>query len=239
MKKILLLFVFHIVFTTFLFSQSDSTSYLFPKIITEGTTRYCNFSKLNNILIDNGFNEFSDDIFGISLGYWSYDLKKKSYSTFVFSLFLDQQNSVGNIKSSKLEIAEFAIQYHRIISNRPKWFIYPYLGLGSSLGRLTLSETVNKLDFEESVSDISIIETNTKKYFTNVPIVFANLGIGVDRKITFLSNDIFFGLTLGYKFSTKSDWGYANSPRMNLGGFEIAVRFRPEFSEKYINKLIN
>ncbi len=213
------------------YTQSDTTS-MKSGFYYGATNKYCNFRGLNNAMRNAGIPELENNIMGFSLGLTSRYYDKNSYSSSTLTLFevgsLDKEN---NNKKAKITILELAIEMHWVISKSSKWFIYPCYGLGLSASKLKLTETVNNLNFNQSVSDLSIDEKYTKEYFTDNPLFFANVGLGLDRKIQIQNYDFYIGFSLGYRLSTRSTWNYEDSPFIDYSGLEYKIIMRLELDK--------
>jgi len=218
------------------FSQNDTLLVVKNGFTYQASIRYSDFSKLNNALIDNGFNELNKDNLFFSLGFTSRIIDDKSYASILLSYARIEPSIQNNSKKALMDVFEIALESQRIISNNPKWLLYPYFGFGCNYSRMKLTEKVVNFDFNESVSNLSTSEENVKKYFLRNPLFFGNIGLGIDRKLKIFGDDFYIGYSLGYKFSTKSDWGYKESPSLSFGGLEFKIKIRVEYNDKYKNK---
>jgi hypothetical protein len=218
------------------YSQNDSLIIIRQGLTYQVSFRYINLSNLNNALIENGFNNFKKDNLGISLGITSRIIDEKSYMSSLLNYSKIESLNDDNSKKATIDVFEIAIESQRIISNSPKWLFYPYFGFGCGYSRMKLTEKIINFDFNESISNLSTSEENVKNYFLKNPLFYGNIGLGIDRKLKIFGDDFYIGYSLGYKFSTKSDWGYKESPRLSFGGLEFKVKIRVEYNEKYKNK---
>lgn len=217
------------------YSQEDSLIVYKYGFIYETNVRYSNFSNLNKVLKTNGFDEFNEEYFGFSFGITSRIIDQKTYVSSFLNYIRNESYNQENNKKASVEVVEIAVESHHVISKSPKWYLYPYLGFGLSSSRMQLTETLLNLDFNESISELATNEVNSKNYNLRNPLIFGNIGFGIDRKFKFFGNDFYVGYSLGYKFSTKSDWGYEESPGLNFGGLEHKVKIRIEYNQRYKN----
>jgi len=215
------------------YTQNDTISSQKKGFIFESSSRNMNFSSLNELLSISGFPRIDNNVIGFSLGRTYRFSDMNSYGSGVITfLETESSNSEGDSKSAVIRMLELAAEMHWVVSKSPKWFIYPYYGFGISASKLKLTEKITNLTFEESISDLSANKENSREYYSEYPLLFANLGIGIDRKIKISSIDYYLGLSLGYRLSTKSNWGYAGSPSINYNGFEFKLKVRFEINNE-------
>ena len=111
--------------------------------------------------------------------------------------------------------------YFDLVSN-PKWLVYPYVGFGFGWVYLTLYDNVNaQTSFASSISNLS---NPTSKTWTDF-YVYANAGIGFERKFRILVYDFYAGLSGGYRLSTNANFresyqNYSDAPSVRLSGLE-------------------
>lgn len=229
-----------ILFISFLSGHAHNDTIISHKsgFIFEPSNRYYSFSSLNKVLKNAGFSRVENNVFGFSVGRTSRFTDKNSYgSYFVTLLETEVPNSENSNKKASIIIIELATEMHWVISKSSKWLIYPYSGIGLSYSRLKLTETVTDLTFDQILSDLSLEEKNEKYLHNKEPLFFANIGIGIDYKMVISNIDYYLGLSLGYKLSTKSDWGYAGSPTTNYNSFEFKLKMRFEANNKEVKHI--
>jgi hypothetical protein len=191
-----------------------------------------NLKSLNSVLTNNGYNAIDDNLFSISIGISSRREDSRNFGTATISYY--ETNSLieaSTSKTAELEFIELGVQAHRILSNSTNWLAYPYIGFGLSIGRLSLSQKTESLSFNESINDLSLNEKHEKVYTTPHPMAHANFGIGIDRRFALNQNTIFLGFNIGYKLTSRTNWGYSTSKSMGFSGFEFSItgRIEPKF----------
>lgn len=224
-----------ILFASFLsvHSHNDTITGYKAGFLFEPSGRFYNFSPLNKVLKNAGFSGVENNAIGFSMGHTSRFTDKNSYgSYFVTLLETDVPNSENINKKAGIIIIELATEMHWVISKSSKWLIYPYSGIGISYSRLKLTETLTDLTFDQVLTDISLEEKNEKYLYNKEPLIFANIGIGIDHKMMISNMDHYLGLNLGYRLSTKSDWGHAGSPTTNYNCLELKLKMRFERNNK-------
>jgi len=226
-----------IFFYQTVFSQVDTSITVKNGFYFESARRFCNLNELNKDLKNAGYSELDNNYVGFSIGCASRFSDKNSYGTAQMTfLSIGPMNKDTNSKNGDIYTLELSTEMHCVISKSSKWFVYPYYGFGIDYSMLKLTETVNQMNFNQSISDLSSKEKNIKKYYMDMPLVFVNLGIGIDRKIRIHETNYYIGLGLGYRLSTKSRWGYNDSPSISYTGFEFKVRIRFEFENTWSRK---
>ena len=205
------------------YSQSDSMKVFKWGIHFEMINMECNLSNLNKTLNAAGISEIDNRFLGISLGTNSRRLNKKTYSTGNFTwLFSNSPTKPNDSINARINIYEFSTGMNWVLSKSEKWLLYPYYGFGISISKMKITKNIS---FNQSNSDLS----SQADYKNEFPLFFIDAGLGVDRKIMIQKMDAFIGLNIGYRLSTRSGWGYTNSPATNYSGFEIKARVRTDF----------
>jgi hypothetical protein len=213
------------------YSQTDSIPKSLIGFNIETHMRQYHFNSLNENLISAGFNDLIE-FQGISLGLSDRYVDKNSYVTATLTWLFSTEMGNAN-KKATINILDISTEMHWVLSKSPKWFIYPYLGFGYGLSILNLSEKVNN-SFNTSIQNLSVQDKNVKNYFSD-PLLFIDIGAGIDRKIHIFKNNYYVGLSLGYRLSTNSKWNIESSPLVRYSVFEMKARIRFE----YINKIIS
>jgi hypothetical protein len=197
--------------------------------------RYCNFTNLNSALENYDFSGLQTRISGYGLGLTMRDLNSSSYLSFYFTYYNVKPMKDDVEKLSQIQILEISNEFNIVLTKKSKWIFYPNIGYGINLCRLTLSDRTNELNFPESISNFTLLDS--KSYSSEKPIFWGNIGIGFERKFKLLSDYLYLGMNLGYKITSSTDWGFNDSPRTNFSGFEYKVRARIEiFPKKYKTK---
>jgi hypothetical protein len=229
MRKLLVLFTVSVLFYYDGQSQTDSLTKGRIGICFESSIRNYNLKTLNNELSSAGFNELLE-FQGYSLGISYRDLNKNSYATVKITWI--QSNRTDSSRKAYLDILELSSEMHWILSKSQKWFLYPYLGFGYGYSFLSVSENTENRNFISSIQNLSQEDRYVKRYFSKYPLLFLNVGAGLDRKIHISLYDFYIGLNVGYRLSTNSSFIIHGSPLNRYNCLELNGRFRFEFNKK-------
>ncbi len=231
MRKTLILIIISGLFHQNGLSQIDSLPKGKIGITIEANFRNYNFNKLNSELSSAGFNELLE-FEGYSLGISGRDLDKNSYATAKIAWI--QSSRTDSTRKAYLDILELSSEMHWVLSKSKKWFLYPYLGLGSGYSYLSLSENTENSNFTGSIQNLNTEDRYVKRYFSRSPLFFLNVGAGIDRKIQISFYDFYIGLNMGYRLSTNSSFKIDGSPLNRYNCLEINGRVRFELNKKFI-----
>ena len=223
MKQSITLIALSIFLSSTGYSQDNSTNSYKWGIHYEVIGKYNNdLVQLNNTLKTAGIGEINNGFLGFSIGTYSRPANKKSYATANLTWLGSQSHKTFNDSiTSRINVFELSTEMHWVVSNNINWYLYPYYGFGMSISHLKIRE---EIPFKQSITDLS----NQQGYISEFPLFFANLGVGIDRFIKIQKFETFIGLNFGYRFSTKSGWGYIDSPSVGYSGFAIKARVRIE-----------
>jgi hypothetical protein len=212
-------------------SQTDSLIKGKIGISLETNIRNYNFKSLNNELNIAGFNELLE-FEGYSIGISDRDLNKNSYATVKITWI--QSNRTDSSRKAYLDILELSSEMHWVLTKSQKWFLYPSVGFGTGYSFLSLSQKIENRNFTSSIQNLTSEDRYVKRYFSKSPLLFLNVGAGLDRKIHILPYDFYIGLNLGYRLSTNSSFVIQGSPLNRYNCFELNGRVRVEFNKKII-----
>ena len=194
------------------------------------------FSRLSNVLVQNGFPALNQTYGGMSFGVSARPSNKDSY--FTGKIFILNTYSAYNAQtdSKGAAILNYGLhdEWHLDLVKNNKWRIGPEFGFGVSIVRLKLFERVSTPpDFAATLSPTIVTYTEKKLYSTSY---FINAGIGVDRKFKIGYLDFYFGMGAGYRLSTpaafREKYQYnIDSPSVRLSGFQYDFKLRFEIRE--------
>lgn len=237
--KITLLFILLLVLSGCLFAQEDSIQK--PIKLKRGFYEDVpfiigDFSRLNDILIQNGFPGLEQAYGGISFGVSARPSNKDSYFTAkIFILNTGSQYDVNNdAKKSSIRFVGLQEDWHLDLVKNKKWRVGPDFGFGFGIQRLKLYEKLyTPTNFAAALSH-SVITHQEKKF--NSAFYFINAGMGIDRKFKFREVDFYFGMGAGYRLSSPAGFSVKyqydiSSPNARLSGFQYAFKFRFEIRE--------
>jgi len=173
---------------------------------------------LNRVLIDNNFPDVTNSL--ISLDFSC--IYKRGRHNFCYDLYVS--NSWDSKTNSQNNESTFSVRggigsYGYDIISTKRLFIFPFVGLGTNIGILNLSNSkVTSTDFGSSLLSFN----GKNSYSVSIPTFV--LGLQGDYNIC---KRLVMDLKLGYNFSLPStslwsmDSGNAlnNGPSVNLGGF--------------------
>lgn len=218
------------------FSQPDTTNTHKTGWVIQSGERDLTFKALNSVFINAGVAQLNNRVFGYSVGITSKSKFKNTYGTATLSFFgANNDEMQAQTLSSSIDLVELALSYHFVITNSPKWLVFPYIGYGAGYGSMKITDLSQTTTFSESIADLTQNDGVKKRYSMEYPYVFANLGLGIDRSITLNNYQLFIGFSGGYKLTSKSGWGYPDLPSIRYGGLEwrVSVRVEPNFRTKY------
>jgi hypothetical protein len=224
-----------LIFTLFFLICKSSIAQIEPstKAVTgfyiKSSNHFTNFHSFNEVLSENGYNALENNLFSFSMGISNRKESSNNFGTATITYYeTSSPTETTTQKTAELNIIELGLQMQRVLSNSKKWQIYPYLGFGLSLARLKMSKKIESLTFSESINEIHIIEKFEKMYMTPTPIVYSNFGLGLDRRIALKGHALYFGLNIGYKLTSKTNWGYPSAITVGFSGIEVSVTSRIE-----------
>ncbi|WPP49004.1 hypothetical protein [Catalinimonas niigatensis] len=196
--------------------------------------------ELNNQLRASNQLPLSPAILGASLGYTLRSSNKNTYSSVRLSYLLGGDDDYEEeLKATRFGLWQLSFDAHYDVIKNPDWLFYPYFNVGTNWATLNVSQINADFTFQQSLGNLSYAEVNEKKYRASF-LLFAELGVGVERKIGISGQDCFVGLSGGYSFSQSEAWTfasiqqYADAPAFNINGLSFEVKFRFEL-QKNIN----
>lgn len=237
--KITLLFILLLVLSGYLFAQEDSIQKpikLKKGFYEDASYIIGNFSRLNDILIQNGFPELEQTYGGFSFGFSARPSNKDSYFTAKIFILSTRSTYYSNNATKGASILSYGLhdEWHLDFVKNRKWRIGPDFGFGFGLLRLKIFERLSTpVNFTATLNP-SIITYHEKKLYS--PSLFANAGLGIDRKVKLKVMDFYVGIGAGYWLNTPAGFSEKyqyniSSPRVRLSGIFYAFKFRFEIRE--------
>ena len=212
----LIVLLFISLFSVYLFSQDKPTSnwYFFGSL----GTQIPKVDNLNKVLIDNNFPDFTNSLISMDLSC----IYKRGKHNFCYDLYVSTSwdskiNSLNNESTFSIRGGIESYGYD-IISNQ-RLFIFPFIGLGTNIGLLNLSNSkIESTDFGTTLLSFN----NKNSYSVTTPTFVIGL-----RGNYNIYKRLVMGLKLGYNFSPTSTTQWmmdngntlSNGPNVNVGGF--------------------
>lgn len=218
------------------FSQPDTTNTHKTGWIIKSGERNFTFKALNSAFNNAGVAQLNNRVFGYSIGLTSRSTSKNSYGSVTLSYFGANDGGMqSQTLSPSIDIVELAFSSQLVLTNSPKWLVFPYVGYGVGYGSMLIINNDQNATFAQSVTDLTQNDGLKKRYNMEQPYAFANIGLGLERGIRIACYQLFIGFSSGYQLTTKSGWGYPDLPSIRYGGLEwrVSVRVEPNFRTKY------
>jgi len=175
--------------------------------------------------------DLNDNILGVSLGFTQRFSDQNSYlaSRFTFFSANDWEDSDDH---TRLTVWEFSTTGHYDLIANNNWLGYPYLGVGANIASLTLL-TQTPTSFQNSLSRPAS-ETLRQRYVTDL-MIFADLGLGIERVLRFSEANVYLGFSGGYRLSFGEPWSldnlrYFSESEFSTQGWMFEVKLRSEIA---------
>lgn len=238
------LFFIFMLLPGFLIAQQDSipnSIKLKRGFYEDGTFIIGDFSRLNEILTQEGFPALEQTYGGVSLGISARPSNKDSYFTgkiFIFSTF-SGYDTYNDSKGASILSYGLHDEWHLDLIKNRKWRIGPDFGFGFGILRLKFFERLSTLSNFASTLNPSLITYEEKKLYS--ASFFMNAGLGIDRKFKINNTDFYFGMGVGYRLSTAGGFSEKyqyniSSPLSRLSGIQYDFKIRFEIREFVTSK---
>lgn len=192
---------------------------------------------LNTQLEAAGQLPLSSAILGVSLGYTLGSLDKNTYSSVRLSYMVGSDDDYEEeFRATRFGLWQLSLDAHYDIIKNFDWLLYPYVSFGTNWASLTVSQVNADVTFQQSLGNLSFAEVSEKKYSANF-LLFAEVGVGVERKIVVTGQECFVGLSGGYSLSQSDAWTISTiyqpteAPAFNINGLSFALKFRFELQK--------
>ncbi len=207
-----------------------------PGFFESGEFIQGDFSKLNSVLVQNGFPALENFYGGISIGATRRPVDKDSYvSARLFFYFAQPDFNTGLPKNSEMIYWGVHEAWHLDFVKNRMWRIGPDVGFGAGFVTLRLTERVATFNsFNASVANFNTHTQLEKKFSSS--FIFLSTGVSAERKFKISVFDFYFGIGAGYRFSTNTKFFegsqlYTDSPKVGLKGVEYNFKIRFEVRE--------
>lgn len=122
--------------------------------------------------------------------------------------------------------------HYDLIAN-DNWLGYPYLGVGANIASLT-TLTQTPTSFQNSL-DNPVNETQRQQYVTDL-MLFADLGLGVERVLRFPEANLYLGVSGGYRLAMGEPWSldnlrYFTESEFSTQGWLFEIKLRSEIAD--------
>lgn len=228
----------------FLIAQQDSV----PEAIKlkrgfyeDGTFIRGDFSRLSEILTQEGFPALEQTYGGISIGISARPSNKDSYFTGKIFILSTSSRYDAYTDSKGASILSYGLhdEWHLDLIKNGKWRVGPDFGFGFGILRLKVFERLSTPSNFAATLSPTIVTYNEKKLYS--ASFFMNAGMGIDRKLKINNIDFYFGMGLGYRLSTPAGFSEKyqyniSSPLSRLSGIQYDFKFRFEIRELVTSK---
>jgi hypothetical protein len=212
--------------------EADSTQLRFGTFISFYNLYPDGLSELNQQLDAAERLDLNDNILGVSLGFTQRFADQNSYLATKFSFFsaTDMEDSDDH---TRLRIWEISTTGHYDLIANDNWLGYPYLGVGANIASLTML-TQTPGSFQSSLSSPAS-ELQRQQYVTDL-MLFANLGMGIERALRFPEATLYLGFNGGYRFSFSEPWSldslrYFTETDFSTQGWMFEIKLRSEITD--------
>ena len=229
----ILFFLPLLLMSSFAFSQeNDSTKIRFGTFVSVYNLYPTALTDLNQQLDAAQRLDLNDNILGVSFGFTQRFADQNSYlaSRFTFFSATDLEDSDDH---TRLRVWEFSATGHYDLIANDNWLGYPYLGVGANIAGLTLL-TQTPDSFQSSLNSPAS-ETLRQQYTTDL-MLFADLGLGVERVLRFSEANIYLGISGGYRLSLGEPWSldnlrYFTESDFSTQGWLFEIKLRSEIAD--------
>ncbi len=229
----ILFFLPLLLISSFAFSQeNDSTKIRFGTFVSVYNLYPTALTDLNQQLDAAQRLDLNDNILGVSFGFTQRFADQNSYlaSRFTFFSATDLEDSDDH---TRLRVWEFSATGHYDLIANDNWLGYPYLGVGANIAGLTLL-TQTPDSFQSSLNSPAS-ETLRQQYTTDL-MLFADLGLGVERVLRFSEANIYLGISGGYRLSLGEPWSldnlrYFTESDFSTQGWLFEIKLRSEIAD--------
>lgn len=229
----ILFFLPLLLISSFAFSQeNDSTKIRFGTFVSVYNLYPTALTDLNQQLDAAQRLDLNDNILGVSFGFTQRFADQNSYlaSRFTFFSATDLEDSDDH---TRLRVWEFSATGHYDLIANDNWLGYPYLGVGANIAGLTLL-TQTPDSFQSSLNSPAS-ETLRQQYTTDL-MLFADLGLGVERVLRFSEANIYLGISGGYRLSLGEPWSLDNlryfiESDFSTQGWLFEIKLRSEIAD--------
>lgn len=222
-----------LLMSSFAYSQeNDSTKIRFGTFVSVYNLYPTALTELNQQLDAAQRLDLNDNILGVSFGFTQRFTDQNSYlaSRFTFFSVTDLEDSDDH---TRLQVWEFSATGHYDLIANDNWLGYPYLGVGANMASLTLL-TQTPTTFQGSISTPAS-ETLRQQYTTDL-MIFADLGLGVERVLRFSQANVYVGFSGGYRLSVGEPWSldnlrYFTESDFSTQGWLFEIKLRSEITD--------
>lgn len=232
MRKAFICFLLLLIGITAYSQEKDSSQLRFGTYISVYNIYPDALNDLNRQLYAAERLDLNDNILGVSLGFTQRFAEQNSYLASRFTLFsaTDLDDSDDH---TRLRIWEFSTTGHYDLIANDNWLGYPYLGVGANIASLTLLMQTPST-FQGSL-ETPASETLRHQYITDL-MIFADLGLGVERVLRFPEANVYLGFSGGYRLSFGEPWSldnlrYFTESEFSTQGWMFEVKLRSEIAD--------